>query len=94
MVLATRLSQRMGLIDDAYADRLVALIARAGLPVRAPVLDAAGNAARYLHLMRGDKKAEGGDIRFVLIDGNGQATLQGAPDDLVREVINACSATP
>ena len=94
MVLATRLSQRMGLIDEAYADRLVALIARAGLPVRAPVLDAAGNAARYLHLMRGDKKAEGGDIRFVLIDGNGQATPQGAPDDLVREVINACSATP
>ncbi len=92
MVMASRLSQRMGLVDTAFVDRLVALIERAGLPVRAPVLDATDNAGRYLHLMRGDKKAEGGDIRFVLIDGEGQASVRGAPDALVREVINACSA--
>jgi len=31
----------------------------------------ATNAGRYLDLMRVDKKAEAGEIRFVLIDGAG-----------------------
>jgi 3-dehydroquinate synthase len=48
------------------------------------------NAGRYLELMRVDKKAESGEIRFVLIDGPGKAVLRSAPDALVREVIDAC----
>jgi 3-dehydroquinate synthase len=48
------------------------------------------NASRYMALMRHDKKAEGGDIKFVLIDGPGKACVRGAPDGLVREVIDAC----
>jgi len=40
--------------------------------------------------MRVDKKAEAGDIRFVLIDGPGKAVLRSAPDALVREVIATC----
>lgn len=43
-------------------------------------------------LMRVDKKSEGGEIRFVLIDGPGKAVLRTAPDALVREVIDACCA--
>ena len=93
MVMAAALSQRLGLIDTAFVERLRTLIARAGLPVRAPVLDAADNAGRYLALMRVDKKAEGGEIKFVVIDGGGQAAVRGAPDALVREVIDACCAT-
>lgn len=35
--------------------------------------------------MRVDKKAEGGEIRFVVIDGPGQAfAVRPAPDALVR----------
>ena len=60
--------------------------------MRGPVLDEADNAGRYIQLMRHDKKAEGGDIKFVVIDGPGRATVQGAPDDLVREVIHHCCA--
>jgi 3-dehydroquinate synthase len=90
MVMAARLSQRLGGVDEAFVQRLEALIACAGLPVRAPVLDAADNAGRYLELMRVDKKAEGGEIRFVVIDPPGRAVLRGAPDALVREVIDAC----
>ena len=62
---------------------------RAGLPVVAPVLDEADNPNRYLSLMRVDKKAEAGEIKFVLIDGPGLATVRSAPDGLVAKVIDA-----
>ena len=89
MVMAAQLSQRLGLVDAALVQRLTALIRRAGLPVVGPRLDAADNAGRYLALMRVDKKAEAGEIRFVLIDRPGSAAVRGAPDALVREVIEA-----
>ncbi len=92
MVMAAHLSQRLGLVDAAFVQRLTRLIAAAGLPVQGAVLDQANNAGRYLELMGVDKKAEGGDIKFVLIDGPGKAVLRGAPDALVREVIDACCA--
>jgi 3-dehydroquinate synthase len=93
MVLAARLSQRLGLVDQAFVDRLQRLVQRAGLPVVAPVLDTRDNTGRYLALMRVDKKAEAGEIKFVLIDGPGRAVVRGAPDGLVAEVIAAsCGA--
>ena len=85
MVMAADLSVRLGLIDPAYAERLTALIERAGLPVRGPRL----GAARYLELMRVDKKSESGQIRFVLIDAPGRASLHRADDALVAEAIEA-----
>lgn len=92
MVMAAELSRRLGLVDAAFVQRLRSLTERAGLPARGPVLDAQDNAGRYLQLMRVDKKAEAGAIRFVLIDGPGRAVLRTAPDALVREVIDACCA--
>ena len=92
MVMAAELSRRLGLVDNAFVQRLVALIERAGLPTKGPVIDAADNAGRYLELMRIDKKSEAGEIRFVLIDGPGKAVVRAAPDALVREVIDACCA--
>ena len=92
MVMAAELSHRLGLVDDAFVARLKVLVQRAGLPLRGAVLDAADNAGRYLELMRVDKKAEAGEIRFVLIDGPGRACVRAAPDALVREVIDACCA--
>ena len=92
MVMAAELSLRLGLVDAAFVQRLRRLIERAGLPVRGAVLDATDNAGRYLALMRVDKKAEAGEIRFVVIDGPGQAAVRAAPDALVREVIDACCA--
>ncbi|GAB1384061.1 hypothetical protein MASR1M50_23820 [Burkholderiales bacterium] len=56
------------------------------------MLDAQDNAGRYLQLMRVDKKAERGEIRFVLIDGPGRAAVRAAPDALVRQVIDRCCA--
>ena len=92
MVMAAHLSLRLGLVDAAFVDRLKHLIERAGLPVKAPVLDAQDNAGRYLELMRLDKKSEAGDIRFVLVGPPGRAVVRAAPDSVVREVIDACCA--
>jgi 3-dehydroquinate synthase len=92
MVMAAELSERMGKVDKDFVLRLRALIERAGLPVRGPIIDAVDNAGHYIDHMRLDKKAIGGDIQFVVIDGPGQATVCAAPDAMVRDVINACCA--
>ena len=92
MVMAAQLSCELGLVDGAFVQRLRTIIQRAGLPVIGPRLNPVDNAGRYLELMRVDKKAEAGEIRFVLIDGPSRARLRGAPDALVRSVIDACCA--
>jgi 3-dehydroquinate synthase len=90
MVMAVHLSHRLGLVDLPFVQRLTALIQKAGLPVIGPCLSGADNAGRYLELMRVDKKAEAGEIKFVLIHGPGGAIVRSAPDSIVREVIDAC----
>ncbi len=85
MVMAIDLSRRLGLIEPAYAARVRGIIERAGLPVRAPAL----GVDRYLELMRLDKKAQAGEIRFVLIEAPGKAGLHSAPQALVGAVIEA-----
>ncbi|MBK6004668.1 3-dehydroquinate synthase [Ramlibacter ginsenosidimutans] len=87
MVMALQLSRRLGLIDEAFAQRVTDLIARAGLPTVGPAL----GAERYLELMRVDKKAEAGEIRFVVLEGPGRAGVRGAPDALVRQVLADCT---
>ena len=89
MVMAAHLSARLGLVSAAFARRIEALVARAGLPVRGPV-DLPP--ARYLELMRVDKKAQGGDIRFVLLDGESHAVVRAAPEDAVVDVIATLTA--
>jgi 3-dehydroquinate synthase len=90
MVMAMDLSRRLGLVDAAYVQRVTALIEKAGLPVLGPCLATSDNAGRYLELMQIDKKAQDGEIRFVLLDGVARALVRGAPEALVREVIDAC----
>lgn len=85
MVMALDLSARLGLVSACYTDRLKKLIARAGLPVVGPNL----GVDHYLELMRLDKKSEGGEIRFVLIEKEGQAVVRSAPEAMVRQVITS-----
>ena len=88
MVMAAHLSHRLGLVDAAFVQRLTRVIDRAGLPTVGPAL----GADTYMHHMRVDKKAQAGDIRFVLIDEPGRAVVRGAPDALVAEVLQDCCA--
>jgi 3-dehydroquinate synthase len=85
MVMAADLSARLGLIDQAYALRLKRVIEAAGLPVRAPAL----GSQRYLDLMRVDKKAESGEMRFVVIESPGRASVRAVPEQLVTAVLQA-----
>ena len=98
MVMAARLSQGLGLVDAAFVQRLTRLIERAGLPIVAPILQSAdgdmSNVDRYMQLMRVDKKAEAGLIKFVTIEQPGTAGVRTAPDALVLEVIErSCKAS-
>ncbi|MCE4537621.1 3-dehydroquinate synthase [Pelomonas sp. P7] len=88
MVLAADLSRRSGLVPDGFVERLRALVERAGLPTAPPKL----GIERYLTLMRVDKKAEAGAIRFVLIEGLGRAGLHAVPDARIAETLAAHGA--
>jgi 3-dehydroquinate synthase len=86
MVMASDLSARLGLVPAAFVERVRALCQRAGLPVRAPRL---GGPRQWLDLMRLDKKAEAGEIRFVVIEQIGRAALRSVPESLVRDTLAA-----
>lgn len=87
MVMASDLSERMGLMPAGFCSRLSRLIARAGLPVRGPALEV----DEYLHHMQVDKKSVDGNIRFVLIDGSSSACLREAPVSAVRATVKSCT---
>ncbi|MCE4556180.1 3-dehydroquinate synthase [Roseateles cellulosilyticus] len=88
MVLAADLSRRVGLMPESFVERLRRLVERAGLPTQPPRL----GADRYLQLMRVDKKAESGAIRFVLVEALGRAGLHSVPDAVIAETLVAYGA--
>jgi 3-dehydroquinate synthase len=79
------LSVRLGLLPPEALQRMHRLLVQAGLPVQAPDL----GADCYLQWMGRDKKAEAGEIRFVVLQAMGRAAVQGAPDEVVRQVLQA-----
>lgn len=85
MTMAADLSVRLGHLGDADRKRIVALVGAARLPVRAPEL----GEARYIDLMKVDKKAEAGKIKFVVLEGIGKARVTSAPEDVVRATLAA-----
>ena len=72
MVLAARLSARVAGLPPADAERLAAVLGRAGLPLVPPPL----SRTRWLELMARDKKVEAGVIRFVLLEALGRAVVR------------------
>lgn len=85
MVMAADLSVRLGQLDETSRERLTRLIAAAKLPVKAPAL----GADRYIDLMKVDKKAEAGEIKFILLERFGSTKITGAPDEAVRATLAA-----
>ena len=84
MVMAADLSRRMGLIARADVDRIIALLERARLPIAPPGIAP----ALLLKLMGVDKKAEGGKLRFVLLDGIGAASIRAdVPDGPLQQAL-------
>lgn len=85
MVLAADLSRRLGLIADRDLRSVEHAVALAGLPPRIEGL-AADDALRS---MRGDKKAEAGAVRYIVLERIGRATQRAVPEPLVRETLLA-----
>jgi 3-dehydroquinate synthetase len=89
MCVAASLSAALGLLPQADADRLQRLVSQAGLPTCGPSMAAAD----YLQHMALDKKADAGDIKYVLLPSLGRAVVQGAPEAVVVEVLRRYGAT-
>jgi len=86
MVLAADLSRRLGQLDPADQQRLVALLERCGLPVDAPPL----GAERAFDYMRADKKVKAGRVRLVRLRGIGSAIITGEyPDSALQATLAA-----
>jgi 3-dehydroquinate synthase len=85
MVMAADLSVRVGLLSDADASRLKKIIQALHLPTQPPKL----GVNRFMELMSVDKKAEGGEVRYILLNGLGQAKIQTVDDDLVIQTLIA-----
>ena len=85
MGLASDLSARLGNVSADFPGRLRGVLEGFGLPMRPPALAP----QTWLELMRRDKKAHAGQIRFVVLDEVGRASVRPVADDLVVDVIRA-----
>ncbi len=73
MMCAARLAHRLGRVDDEFVDQQQALLIALGLPVKLPAVDP----DRLLGIMQHDKKAQSGQLRFILPTQVGHAELVG-----------------
>ncbi|WP_371325537.1 3-dehydroquinate synthase [Dechloromonas sp. ZY10] len=86
-MMAAELSRLLGWLTDADVERTESLFRRAGLPVRGPQL----GEARYIELMRHDKKVAEGRLRLVLLRRLGEAVLTADADEAaIAEAIRRC----
>ena len=87
MAMAADLSLRLGLISAEHAARVTKVIEAARLPLRGPDL----GVSRYIELMRMDKKAEAGKLRFVVLDGPGRAVVRTVDESVVAATLERFS---
>ncbi len=85
LVQAAVLSGKVLGMPETDIARVRALVRAIGCPDIAPDL----GESTWLDLMQGDKKTEGGEIRYVLMPAIGQAVVQAAPLQQVQETLSA-----
>lgn len=88
MVMAANLSCRLNLISQSEEEQLTKIIQLMNLPTQPPKF----GAERYMELMQVDKKAEGGQIRYVVLEKMGQAQIKSVADAFVIETLMATGA--
>jgi len=86
MVLAAALSEKVCDLPSASVTRVKNVVHAIGCPTNAPALE---SFEHWMTLMRGDKKTQAGEIKFVLMPKIGQAIVRSAPSDAVHAVLNA-----
>ena len=85
LVMATRLSERLGLVDAGIVQRVEALIEAASLPTRPPPI----GAEKLKVLMQIDKKIAGGKLRLVLPEGLGNSVVRADVPDADLDAVLA-----
>jgi 3-dehydroquinate synthetase len=86
---AARIAVRLGILAPVVAERQDALLARFGLPLCAPGVDA----RKALESMALDKKAQRGAVRWVLLGDIGRTVIRrDVPTALVEEVLAELTA--
>lgn len=84
MSCAALLSQKLGLVGEAFVQRQDALCRLAGLPTELPAIPT----ETLLDLMAKDKKNRAGHTRFILTQGLGKLSTREVERSLVAEVLN------
>jgi 3-dehydroquinate synthase len=84
-VLAARTSVALGSLDARDCRRIETLLARASLPIDARGVDS----EELLDNMRGDKKADRGGLKLILIDGLGNAVVARSPPEATLRAVLA-----
>jgi 3-dehydroquinate synthase len=88
MVMAADLSCRRGAIERESVERIIALLQKARLPVKAP---ANMSPEQFVHLMGVDKKILNGRLRLVLLEEMGKALVTSDIDaHLLMQTFAAC----
>lgn len=86
MVMAARLSNKLGWITETDVDRVINIIERANLPVKAP--EQMGS-DKFVDLMSLDKKVSDGILNLVLYKSLGKAIIsKDYTDAILRETIS------
>ncbi|HUW07288.1 MAG TPA: 3-dehydroquinate synthase [Williamwhitmania sp.] len=76
------LSEKRGLLKSKEKERTIALLKNLGLPVSTDVSREAA-----VEAMLRDKKREGGNLHFVMMNGIGQVKIDNIPVDKLKECI-------
>jgi 3-dehydroquinate synthase len=87
MCMAAAMSARLGWLRPEQVERVQALVAAAGLPVKPP---AEVSPERFLELMAVDKKVLDGQLRLVLMRDVGESVISAEFDtDTLRQTLDA-----
>ena len=83
MAFAARLSEKAGVCDAELVRATEELLRQAVLPERPPAL----KAAEIIAIMELDKKNEGGEVTFVLLEDFGRAVVRTVSRDLILSTL-------
>lgn len=89
MIMASKMSCRLGFINHSDVERVEVLLRGIGLPTEPPPIDT----QEFLRLMAVDKKALAGKIRLVLLEALGQAYVSADYDEgQLRATLDSCKS--
>ena len=83
--MAAELSRLLGSLAASDARAIEQAVVRAGLPTRVDGL----SALNAIEAMRSDKKAEAGEIRFIVLDRIGHATQRAVPQPVLLQALTS-----